>query len=162
MKPMRKISRERDDEWALNVFDKAPYTTIGLVRPDGTPYAVPLNLIRTDNRTFYFHCATTGEKLDCILANPTVSLSAVSKCAPTFEAEKKNFTIYYHSAMAVGIASIVNDIDEKKEVLRIICHRFLPKFMDAFETAVNRSLNATTVVKITLSEPAVGKCREKE
>ena len=61
--------------FALEVLDKAPYVTVSFTRPDGTPYGVPLSLARTDDKTFYFHCALEGDKLDCIAANPTVALS---------------------------------------------------------------------------------------
>ena len=64
-------------------LDKAPYITVCFTRPDGTPYGVPLSLARTDDKTFYFHCALEGDKLDCIAANPRVALSAVTRCTPT-------------------------------------------------------------------------------
>ena len=82
MKQMRKASRQMDAAWALEVFDKAPYMTVSLTRPDGTPYGLPLSLVRKDDTTFYFHCADEGEKIDCIRLNPMVSSSAVSKCQP--------------------------------------------------------------------------------
>ena len=71
-----------DAAFALEVLDKAPYITVSFTRPDGTPYGVPLSLARTDDKTFYFHCALEGEKLDCIAANPRVALSAVTRCTP--------------------------------------------------------------------------------
>ena len=77
MRSMRKAQRQRDAAWALEVFDKAPYVTVSMTRPDGTPYGLPLSLVRSGNDCFYFHCAGEGEKLDCLKANPTVSLSAV-------------------------------------------------------------------------------------
>lgn len=159
MKSMRKATRQKDARWALDVFDRAPYITVSMSRPDGTPYGLPLSLIRSDDKTFYFHCADEGEKIDCLKNNPVVSLSAVSKCTPKFEEEKENFTMYYHSAVAVGRAEIVSDNAEEIEALRLLCERFLPKYMDHFDEAVNRSLNRTTVVRITLSEPAVGKSK---
>lgn len=82
MKPMRKASRQKEADWALEVFDRAPYITVSMTRPDGTPYGLPLSLARDGRSTFYFHCAGEGEKLDCLAANPVVSLSAVSKCSP--------------------------------------------------------------------------------
>lgn len=156
---MRNVSRQRGAEWALDVFDKAPFVTVSMMRPDGTPYGLPLSLVRRDDLTFYFHCAAEGEKLDCLKANPVVSLSAVSKCMPKFEKEKLNFTEHYHSAIAVGRAEFVTDNAEKTEALQLICLRFLPKHMDHFEEAVTRSLGRTTIVKIILSEPPVGKCK---
>lgn len=159
MRPMRKASRQKDPLWALEVFDKAPYVTVSMTRPDGTPYGLPLSLVRKDDKTFYFHCAGVGEKLDCLAANPLVSLSAVSRCTPRYEEEKANFTEYYRSAVALGTAAIVTGDEEKTEALRLLCLRFLPHYMDHFDEAVSRSLRATTVVRITLTEPPVGKSK---
>ncbi|MCM1074350.1 MAG: pyridoxamine 5'-phosphate oxidase family protein [Ruminococcus sp.] len=159
MRPMRKAERQRDEQWALEVFDKAPYITVSMTRPDGTPYGLPLNVVRKDERTFYFHCAAEGEKIECLIRNPAVSLSAVSRCTPRYEDEKNNFTEYYKSATAVGTAEIVTDPKEKTEALKLLCERFLPKYMEHFDAAIARSLSRTTVVRISLSEPAVGKCK---
>lgn len=119
MKSMRKKERQRDADWALEVFDHAPFVTLSMTRPDGTPYGIPLNIVRKDERIFYFHCAGEGEKLDCIRANPVVSLSAVSRCTPKFEEEKLNFTEHFRSAIAVGHAEIVTDDVEKIAALRL-------------------------------------------
>lgn len=159
MRPMRKASRIKDPAWALEVFDKAPYVTVSMTRHDGTPYGLPLSLVRKDERTFYFHCADEGEKIDCLKANPVVSLSAVSRCMPKFEEEKENFTEYFHSAIAIGKAERVTDNEEKTEALRLLCERFLPKYMNHFDNAIARSLDRTTIIKITLTEDPVGKCK---
>ena len=157
---MRKASREMDAAFALEVLDKAPYITVSFTRPDGMPYGVPLSLARTNDKTFFFHCALEGEKLDCIAANPTVALSAVTKSAPTVGPKDGSFTLQYKSAMAVGKAEIVTNKDQKIEALRVICQHFLPKHMDAFDDAIARSLERTAVVKITLMEPPTGKRKQ--
>lgn len=159
MRRMRKFNREKDAQWALSVFDKAPYMTVSMTRPDGVPYGLPLNVVRKDETTFYFHCASDGEKMDCLRHNPVVSMSAVSRCSPRYENEKNNFTEYYDSAIAVGKADFVTDDSEKIEALRLICERFLPKYMVHFDEAMARSLDRTTVIKITLTEPPVGKSK---
>lgn len=159
MREMRKANRQKDAQWAMEVFDRAPYVTVSMIRPDGTPYGLPLSLVRKDDRTFYFHCAHEGEKIDCLKANPNISLSAVSRCTPAFEEEKKNFTEHYNSAVAIGKATFVEDETEKREALRLLCTRFLPKYMDHFEDAIHRSLSRTAIVRITLTEPPVGKCK---
>lgn len=158
MKEMRKASRRKDADWACEVFDRAPYVTVSMIRPDGTPYGLPLSLVRA-GEVFYFHCADEGEKLDCLRFNPVVSLSAVSRCSPKFEEEKNNFTEYYNSAIAIGKAEIVEDSEEKIMALRMLCERFLPKYMDHFDEAIARSLSRTAIVRITLTEPPVGKCK---
>lgn len=159
MRQMRKYRRMRNAEWAMEVFDRAPYVTVSMTRPDGSPYGLPLSVVRKDTTTFYFHCADEGEKIDCLRQNPTVSLSAVSRCSPKFEEDKQNFTEYYHSAVALGRISFVDDRQEKTEALRLLCKRFLPGYMTHFDDAIARSLDRTTVVRIDLLEPPVGKAK---
>lgn len=159
MRQMRKANRQKDAKWALHVFDKAPFVTLSMIRPDGTPYAVPLNIVRKDDRVFYFHCAFEGEKMDCLRNNNMVSLSAVGRCTPKYEEDKNNFTEYFDSAIALGRAEPVTDDAEKIEALRLICQRFLPKYMENFDSAISRSLGITNVIRITLTEPPVGKSK---
>ena len=149
-----------DATFALEVLDKAPYITVSFTRPDGSPYGVPLSLARTDDKTFYFHCALEGEKLDCIAYNPNVALSAVTKCAPTIGPKDGSFTLQYKSAIAFGKAELVEDDTEKIHALRIICERFLPQHMDAFDASIQRSLSRTAVIRITLSAPPTGKRKQ--
>ena len=149
-----------DATFALEVLDKAPYVTVSFTRPDGRPYGVPLSLARTDEKTFYFHYALEGEKLDCIASNPNVALSAVTRCTPTVGPKDGSFTLQYKSAMAVGRAEVVTNRDEKIEALRAICQRFLPKHMSAFDEAIDRSIERTAVVKITLTESPTGKRKQ--
>lgn len=156
---MRKASRQLNADEALEIFDRSPYVTLSMCRPDGTPYGLPLSLVRKDRTTFYFHCAGEGEKIDCLRENPIVSLSAVSKCTPVFEEDKLNYTEHYRSAIAIGRCTRVEDREEKIEALRLLCERFLPKHMEHFDDAISRSLDRTTVVRITLTEPPVGKCK---
>ncbi|MCQ2225246.1 MAG: pyridoxamine 5'-phosphate oxidase family protein [Paludibacteraceae bacterium] len=157
---MRKESREMSAEWALEVLDKAPYVTVSMTEEDGTPYGLPLSLVRTDDKTFYFHCALEGKKLDILQKNPRVCLSAVTKCKPTVGPKDGSFTLEFKSAIAFGIAEIVESDEEKIAALRAICERFLPQHMDAFETSIARSLGRTAVVRIQLTEPPVGKRKQ--
>lgn len=157
---MRKASREMDAAFALEVFDRAPYVTVSMTKPDGTPYGLPLSLARTDERTFYFHCALEGEKLDCIAHHPKVFLSAVTKCVPTVGPKDGSFSLQYKSATTPGKAEIVTEREEKIAGLRAICQRFLPHHMDAFDDAITRSIERTAVVRITLTASPVGKRKQ--
>ena len=149
-----------DAAFALEVLDRAPYITVSFTRPDGKPYGVPLSLARTDDKTFYFHGALEGEKMDCIAHSPIVALSAVTKCTPTVGPKDGSFTLQYRSAMAMGKAEIVTDRKEKIEGLRAICQRFLPHHMEAFDSAIERSLERTAVVRVTLTEAPTGKRKQ--
>lgn len=157
---MRKESREMPADWALEIMRKAPYITVSFTRADGTAYGLPLSLASKDDETWYFHCALEGEKLEAIKAHPEVCLSAVTKCAPTVGPKDGSFTLQFKSTIAFGKAEIVEDDAEKIEALRLICERFLPKHMDAFDTSIARSLARTAVVRIRLYEPPTGKRKE--
>ena len=84
----------------------------------------------------------------------------ITKCAPTVGPKDGSFTLQYRSATAVGKAEIVTDREEKIAGLRAICQRFPPHHMDAFDDAIARSLERTAVVRITLTEPPVGKRKQ--
>ncbi len=157
---MRKKSREMDAQWALEVMHRAPYITVSFVDAEGEAYGLPLSLASEDDVHWYFHCALEGKKLDAIKAHPQVFLSAVSRCTPTVGPKDGSFTVQYKSATATGTAELVEDDDEKIHGLRLVSERFLPEHMDAFDGSVARSLVRTAVVKITLSEPAVGKRKQ--
>lgn len=147
-------------DWALEVMRKAPYITVSFTRPDGTAYGVPLSLASKDDETWYFHCALEGDKLEALKVHPEVCLSAVTKCAPTVGPKDGSFTLQFKSAIAFGKAVIVEDESEKREALRLICERFLPQHMEAFDASVARSLGRTAVVRITLSAPPAGKRKQ--
>lgn len=160
MNKMRKASREMPADWALDIMRKAPYITVSFIRPNGTAYGVPLSLASTDDKTWYFHCAPEGDKLDAIAAHPEVCLSAVTKCTPTVGPNDGSFTLQYRSAIAFGRAVLVTDVEEKVAALRAISERFLPQHMDAFDEAIHRSLHRTAVVRITLTAPPTGKRKQ--
>lgn len=149
-----------DSAWALEIMHKAPYITVSMMREDGSVYAVPLSLASEDGKVWYFHCAKEGVKLDSIKANPDVCLSAVTRCAPTVDPKDGSFTLQFRSAIAFGKADIIDEDEEKINAMRIICERFLPHHMDAFDNSIARSLSRTAVVKITLSAPPTGKRKE--
>ena len=149
-----------DSQWALDVMRKAPYITVSMTRPDGRAYGLPLSLASVSDTVWYFHCALEGDKLEAIAAHPEVCLSAVTKCQPTIGPKDGSFTLQFRSAVAFGKAEVVTDEGEKVVALRAICERFLPKHMEAFDAAIQRSLSRTAVVRITLSAPPVGKRKQ--
>lgn len=149
-----------DSQWALELMHKAPYITVSFTDTEGKAYGLPLSLASDDDTNWYFHCALEGKKFDAIKMHPEVCLSAVTKCVPTVGPLDGSYTMQYKSAIAFGKAEIVTDKEEKIQGLRLICQRFLPQHMDAFDENVTRSLERTCVVRITLSEPAVGKRKQ--
>lgn len=157
---MRKESRAMDSQWALELMHKAPYITVSFIDAAGKAYGLPLSLASDDDVNWYFHGALEGKKIEAIKIHPDVCLSAVGRCTPTVGPKDGSFTLQYKSAIAFGKAEIVTDDNEKIHGLELICQRFLPNHMDAFNQSIARSLARTTVVRITLTEPPTGKRKQ--
>mgnify|MGYP006381653905 FL=1 len=157
---MRKKSRAMDSQWALEVMHKAPYITVSFTDVNGLPYGLPLSLASEDDVHWYFHGALEGKKLEAIEAHPEVCLSAVTRCTPTVGPKDGSFTLQFKSAVAFGTAAIITDETEKTKALGLICQRFLPQHMNAFNESIARSLGRTAVVRITLTSPPEGKRKQ--
>ena len=52
---------ERDEAFAWEVLDTAPYAVLAMANGKGEPYCVPMSPAR-DGRTVYLHCARVGGK----------------------------------------------------------------------------------------------------
>ena len=149
-----------DSQWALEVMHKAPYITVSFTDVNGLPYGLPLSLASEDDVHWYFHGALEGKKLEAIEAHPEVCLSAVTRCTPTVGPKDGSFTLQFKSAVAFGTAAIITDETEKTKALELICQRFLPQHMNAFNESIARSLGRTAVVRITLTSPPAGKRKQ--
>lgn len=157
---MRKESRAMDSQWALELMHKAPYITVSFTDATGKAYGLPLSLASDDDVNWYFHGALEGKKMEAIKTHPEVCLSAVGRCTPTVGPKDGSFTLQYKSAIAFGKAEIVTNDKEKIHGLELICRRFLPNHMNAFNQSIARSLSRTTVVRITLTESPTGKRKQ--
>ena len=120
---MRRKDRQKDESFALEVLDEALFVNISMY--DGSePYIVPISHVRKGN-CIYFHCAKVGRKID-ILKDTTL----------------------FKSAIFYGNAIFVTDEAEKIEALRILCEKYLPDYMEHFDSAINKSLAITQIIRI--------------
>lgn len=120
---MRRTDRELTAQQAWEIVDGCSDCVLSMVAPDGTPYAVPLNFAREDDR-LYFHCAMTGHKLDCLRQNSRVCITCVAD-APSID--QPRLTTRYASAILFGTAEEVQQADEKLHALRLLCQRLAPE-----------------------------------
>lgn len=146
MNEMRRKDRKMDENFAWSVFDRSDCQILATVNKDGTPYAVPLSCARI-GKDIYFHCAKEGQKLDNILNQEKVCLTAVGE----IHVPEGKFTTEFESCILCGKASLVEKIQEKTEALRAICQRYTPGNMSRFEAAIEKSMQITAIVKIEVS-----------
>ncbi|MGV8075316.1 MAG: pyridoxamine 5'-phosphate oxidase family protein [Syntrophobacteraceae bacterium] len=84
---------------------------------DGMPYVVPMNYGYIDGKIL-FHCALTGKKLDYLKANPQVCFSVGRQFGEVVRhALGATCHVDYDSVICYGVARIVEDLEERSEVL---------------------------------------------
>ncbi len=128
MNPYFKIT---DKTLIYEVLDNAEYGTLAL-SIDDMPYAVPVNFVRIDD-ALYFHGALKNKKMKILAQNPTVSFSVVESYALI----DSNFsstdglacpaTQFFKSVSINGVASVVEERDEKAEVFEELMQKLQPK-----------------------------------
>ena len=152
---MRRKDREQTEEFAYGVVDACAYAALAMTNPDQTPYCVPISIVRK-GKSLYFHCATEGQKILAMRHQPRVCVACVGEISLPRDA----FTVDYQSAIVHGTAQEVLEREEKIEALRLLCQRYTPQNMAAFDDAIERSLHRTAVYRITI-ETITGKQKKK-
>lgn len=111
-----------DIEKIIEILDKSKVVHIGMVDGD-EPYVVPMNYGYTyenEKLTIWLHGATTGKKLDIIRKNPKVFFEMECDLVP-FEGDVAcKYGLSYSSLMGKGIATIIEDSEEKQKALSLL------------------------------------------
>ncbi|MEJ5258171.1 MAG: pyridoxamine 5'-phosphate oxidase family protein [Fervidobacterium sp.] len=154
---MRRKDRElpiRDAIELLKIGEYGFFTTY-----DGNyPYAVPVNYVYKDG-AIYFHCASSGKKLENISVHKNVSFSVVTKAKVLPE----QLSTAYESVIAFGQARVV-DGEKKKMALLELVRKYSPqtygKFTQSRAEEFESECSNTTVVKLII-EYITGKRRNE-
>ena len=120
---MRRKDREVSAEQAWEIVERCSYGVLAMTKPDGTPYAVPVNFAREGNY-LYIHCAQIGEKTDCLNHQPQVCVTCVEGGAWV---DQPALTTRYASAVMLGKAEELTDEADKVKALRLLCMRLAPE-----------------------------------
>lgn len=144
----------QEESWQFLVDE--PVGRLGLAATDGSPYIVPLNHVVCGNEIF-FHCATTGRKLEILRANPQVCYEVDSQLGIKTGPRACDFGTYYKSVVAFGHAYEVDDIERKVEVLNKLVEKHVPAG-HSFKPAAGIDAATVTVIGIRI-ETLTGKSR---
>ena len=139
-----------DIDKVLEILDKSKVVHVGMVDGD-EPYVVPMNygyVMENGKLTVYLHGAKRGRKIDVMQANPKVFFEAECGIQP-FEGDIAcRYGITYSSIMGKGIATIVDDVEEKKKALSILMKTQTEKNFE-FE---DKMVAFVSVIRIDVSE----------
>lgn len=132
------------------ILRKAFVCRLGLT--DGhRPYIVPLSF-GFKNNTLYFHSAPEGKKIEMLRKNSKVCFEFDVDHEVVADEEACKWGMKYRSVIGFGKASIVEDIQEKKEGLNAIMEHYGGRTYEYPEAAISNIL----VIKVEI-ESMTGK-----
>ena len=151
MQGMTKRERQvTDPEQILHILDTGKVVHLGLSVND-EPYVVPMNYGYTmeDRKlTLYLHSAVRGKKLDMIRANSKVFFEIDCDRMPFEGRVPCQYGMVYSSIMGRGTATLVEDVEGKKQAMTI-----LMKTQTGKDFSFNdRLVSIVTVIRIDVSE----------
>ena len=151
MQGMTKRERQiTDPERIRHILDTARVLRLGLA-VDNEPYVVPLNygyIMEEGKLTLYLHSAQRGKKLDMLRANPKVFFEMDCDLMPFESKLPCQYGMVYSSIMGRGVATIVEDVEEKKRAMTVLMKTQSGKDFEF----VDRLVSMVAVVRVDVSE----------
>lgn len=149
---MRRKDRAVSSQRARQILENCEYAVFSTVNADdGSPYCIPVSPV-TEGDFIYFHCAMKGQKIDNLCADSRVCLT----CVGGTELVPERFTTKYESAVVCGRAELLEQPEEKRHALYLLCQKYAPSNLENFEAETAASLPRTAVCKIAI-ESITGK-----
>ena len=151
MQGMTKRELQITDEGQIRtILDTAKVLHLGLC-VDNEPYVVPMNYgytMEEGKLVLYLHSAVRGKKLDMMRANPKVFFELDCDRVP-FEGKKPcQYGLAYSSVMGRGTATIVDDVEEKKQAMTFLMKTQTQKDFEFSDEWVS----IVTVIRIDVAE----------
>lgn len=122
---LRRADREITDQAAIEaILHRAGVGRLGLA-VDNVPYVVPLNYVYYQG-AIYFHCADEGRKIDMLQLNPRVCFEVDEHYGTVRSNKPVPHSTHYASVIVFGQARIVDDLQQKFEVLQALLDKYAP------------------------------------
>lgn len=112
---------------------------------DDYPYAVPLSFAYEDGR-LYFHCATSGHKLDALKRSEKASFCVIA----SDDIVPSKFTTHYRSAVVFGKARVVTDDNAKRHALMCLAEKYSPGYLDQAGGEIDGDWKRVCVVELAI------------
>ena len=151
MQGMTKRERQvTDPQQIMKIMDEGKVLHLGLA-VDNEPYVVPMNYGYTNQdgkMVIYLHSAVRGKKLDMMRRNPKVFFEIDCDLQPFEGVLPCQYGMVYSSVMGKGIATIVEDVEEKKKAMSILMKTQTGKDF----TFDDRLVSIVAVIRIDVEE----------
>ncbi|GAA0725357.1 pyridoxamine 5'-phosphate oxidase family protein [Clostridium malenominatum] len=125
--------------------------SLATLNADGTPYITPFHFVYYDNSIFV-HGLPKGKKLDNIAQDSRVGFSVyeMDKLLLDPNGNPCDTNTKYESVIISGTAKLVDDMDEKRNVLKKIVEKYTPHLVN-YELP-NNMIKGTAVIQIDVTE----------
>ena len=146
----KRENRVTDPTEIIRILDTAKVLHLGLSVND-EPYVVPMNYgytMEEGRLVLYLHSAVKGRKLDMIQANPKVFFSIDCDRMPFEGRVPCQYGLVYSSIMGRGTATIVEDVEEKKQAMTLLMKTQTGKDF----TFEDRLVSIVAVIRIDVAE----------
>lgn len=116
---MRRAKQSLSPQECREILQRGSSGVLAVLGDGGYPYAVPLSYV-FDGEHIYFHCATSGHKLDAIRSNDKVSFCVIDQD----QVIPKQFTTYFRSVIVFGTARILEDASEMRIPIEKLAEKY--------------------------------------
>jgi nitroimidazol reductase NimA-like FMN-containing flavoprotein (pyridoxamine 5'-phosphate oxidase superfamily) len=154
---MRRADREVSDKDEIEeIIGKADVCRIALAN-DNLPYIVTMNFgYRSEpQRSFYFHCANEGKKLDMIRRNNQVCFELDTDHLLIKGKRSCDWGMSFSSVIGYGEITILTENEEKKNGLNCIMKHYSGEGEQHYDETV---FERTTILRLDIKEMT---CKKK-
>ena len=146
---MRRFRQQLPDDEVLRILNAGKVAVWAVSVDEYYPYAVPVNYVYADG-AIYIHSAAQGHKIDAIKRNPKCSVCIIDKD----DVVPEEFTSYFRSVIAFGVAEIIEPEEDKIAALRLLSAKYSKGIDPTAE--IDKFLKVVAVIKIKI-ERVTGK-----
>ena len=143
---MRRKKQQLTEVECIGILNKNTSGVLAVSGDNGYPYAVPLSYVY-DNGLLYFHCATSGHKLDAIKTSDKVSFCVVDQDIVV----PQKYTTCFRSVIIFGRASVMDQEDEIHSAIEKLAIKYHPDDgKDNRDSVIEKGCKAMCMVKIQI------------
>lgn len=139
------------NEQIQQLLERSQTGSLATLSSDGTPYITPIHFIYYEN-TIFAHGLPKGKKLDNIVNDSRVGFCVYEMDQLLLDSHEKpcDTNTKYESVIISGIAKLVDNIEEKNNILKEIVKKYTPHLTN--KEIPNNMIQGTAVIQIDLTE----------
>ncbi len=148
----RKRERGSYDRAVIDaILDEALIAHLGIVDEQGQPFVIPTLHARSGD-VVYCHGSTASRTLRALAAGAPACLTVTLIDGLVLARSAMHHSANYRSAMLIGQATLLDDLDEKQAALRAVVEHIVPGRWDDVRAPSANELRATAVLALPIAE----------